>query len=445
MRRLALVACFACAAHPAAPIDEPRSVHVVVDATVPAQLDAAIADAVARTPLLGLAVRIVQGDRVLLDKAYGFIDADHTAPLAPDTVFAIGSLTKQFTAAAILQLVEAGVLRLDDPIATYVPQLAGPITIQQLLWQTAGLRENVFAELGKAGDDAVAAIAGLGTEFPAGTRWAYNNSNYFVLGRAVEKASGQPYADYLRDHVFAAAGLTSTSVCTTQRPGAQPSLVRGDALVAGTPIDMPFADAAGALCSTTADLLRWQTALFDGKIISPRSLAVMTDNGALTSGKRTHYGAGLVSDRVAKHRRIWHNGVLTFGYQSQLAYYPDDHLRIVLLANTYQVQPVLGRLEPALARIALGIKTSRAEASEMAEVAGTYRAGQVAIEIKMVDGVLHLLVADEDHVLNYADHDTFELDGSGALVVHLVRDRGRIDAIELRTDTKLVLRLRRMR
>ncbi len=442
MTRLALVLLSACAAAaPMAPPPTPKPAPV--DPRI-AQLDAAAAEVVRATPLLGLRVAVVQHGRVLLDKAYGFADIEHRAPITRDTVFAIGSLTKQFTAAAVLQLVDAGSVKLDDPVATYVPQITAPVTIQQLLWQTAGLQEVVFAEKGKSIEQAIDVVAVAGTAFPPGTQWKYDNANYFILGRVIEQASGQPYAEYLHDHVFRAADLRATTVCTTIT-GAAGATIANDGLVAGKPFDLAFTDAAGAICSTAGDLLRWQRALFGGKIVSARALAIMTDDGRLADGTPTHYGAGLITDAVAKHRRIWHNGALSFGYQSQLAFYPDDDLQIALLANTFEPRTVLGKLEPALAHIALGIAPPRLDTAAAAAVAGTYGNDKISIELRLVGGVLHVLVAQdgEDHVVAFAAADVLAFEDTAALTVHVVREADRVVALELLKDGKVVVRLPR--
>lgn len=433
MRVLALAALAACGAPEAArpaplappPAPNPRA----------AELDRLAAAAVAKAPLLGLAALVVHHGKVVLDKAYGYATLDR-APLATSTVFAIGSLTKQFTAAAVLQLVDAGKVKLDEPVTTYVPHLTLPVTVRQLLWQTAGLHEDLEAEVGKQSDALMDVLTGFGTEFPPGTAFRYSNSNYIALGRVVEAASGQPYADYVRDHLVKPLGLAATALCPHAHGGAQPSRIEKDALSAGELPDIAFTDAAGALCSTTADLLRWQRALFANQVVSPASLALMTLPGHTTDGASTHYGAGLITDEVAGHKRIWHNGALGFGYTSQLAYYPDDDLQIALLANTYGPRDALGKLDTRLAHAALGIPIPPLDRALAAELTGMYGPPIVTIELRVIDDELHLLIASdgEDHVLIPHGTDQLAFEDVPRFACRVVRTDGKVAALVLIVD-----------
>jgi CubicO group peptidase (beta-lactamase class C family) len=330
----------------------PAVPSVVAYASRAPALEAIVERARDHAHLLGLAVAVVDHGHVVIEKGYGFTDLDRARPITADTVFAIGSLSKQFTAAAVLRLVDAGKLKLSDRVATYLPAITGDITIQELLWQTAGLAEYAWGiNLGKRPDELLRIIGESPRSFASGTKWEYSNSNYFVLGRLVELVANQPYADYLRDQVLARAGLTATGVCGPETAGAHPSVTNAGVLVAGATLDVTFFGGAGAICSNVPDLLRWQDALFGGKVLSPSSLAVMTTAGTLADGTAISYAAGLIPDRVVAHRRIWHNGAIPREYESQLAWYPDDRLQIVLLTNTFQMPPgqTLGRLELALA------------------------------------------------------------------------------------------------
>jgi CubicO group peptidase (beta-lactamase class C family) len=276
-------------------------------------------------------------------------------------------------------------------------------------------------------------LTGFGTEFPPGTQWRYSNSNYIALGRVIEAASGQPYAAYVRDHLAKPFGLASTSLCAPTHAISQPSRIEKDVLVAETFPDITFTDAAGALCSTPEDLLRWQQALFENKVVSPASLALMTLPGHTADGASTHYGAGLITDEVAGHKRIWHNGALAFGYRSQLAYYPDDDLQIVLLANTFGPRDTIGKLEPRLAHVALAIPVPPLDRALAAELAGTYGPPVVTIELRVIDDELHLLLASdgEDHVVIPHGKDVLAFEDAPQFSCRVLRTDGKVIAIEL--------------
>lgn len=394
-----------------------------------ARLDALARDTVARVPLLGLSVAIAWHGELVFQRAYGAAALDRATAIGPETVFPIASLTKQFTAAAVLQLVDAGLVRLDAPLATYVPALALPVTIRQLLWQTAGLREDLAAEHGKDGDAIIAQLATNGTEHAPGTRWKYSNSNYLALTAVIERVSGQRYADYVRDHLARPAKLIATAPCPAV-PSVQPSLVAGGALIDGRQLDNRFMSGAGALCATAADLLRWHRALFAGEVVSPASLAVMTTNGTLTDGTPIHYAAGLIADALRGHRRIWHDGGLAAGYAAQLARYPDDDLEIAVLANTYVATSPLATLEQSFARALL---FPPVDAALVAAASGRYEINGIELEVRAIAGELHVLVPSdgEDHVIYATAPDELAFDDAPTFHGRLIRDGARVVALEL--------------
>ena len=393
-----------------------------------------------------MAVAIVDHDRVVFEKGYGFTDLDKTTPITLDTVFAIGSLSKQFTAAAILQLADEGVLKLSDSAATYVPELPEDITIQQLLWQTAGLTEYAHGiNLGKSPEELLHIVATPPPRFPAGTRWAYSNSNYYMLGRIVELASKQSYNDYLHAHVLVRAGLGATQVCP-RVPEAHATIGGGSAVTEGNPSHFEFYGAAGFMCSSARDLLRWQNALFGGKVLVPDSLAKLTTPGTLADGTPTDYGDGWVIDTMGTHRRIWHNGEVS-GYESLLSWFPDDLIQIVLLTNTENGPPanVLGKLERAIARDVLHIVSPKAvdqplTTDAMQRYVGSFETSEVVATFTIVGTHLHVHIdggvdanmlyqggdrfVPEGHVIEYRYVGTgYEVWRDGTKIATLARTR----------------------
>jgi len=305
---------------------------------------------VADEHIAGLAVHVEQNGRVLLHAGFGTTEAGSGAPITADTVFPIGSVTKSFTAACVLRLAEQGKLSLADPISKYVPELHDdPTTLEQLLHQTTGFSDFSRAQnLRKTKAEMLAWIAAAPREFPAGTRWAYSNTNYFLLGRAIEAASGDGYAHQLTTQVIEPLGLATTAMCT-DAVVPRPTMVVFNRARAGRWFDPRFYDAAGALCSNTTDLARYTKSIFTGSLLKPSSIDFLR-----TPAKGSTYGAGWIIDRVGTHARIWHNGGVPGGYASHVSWYPDDKLTIVLLANTDE-NPAIDDLDATLARAVLGM------------------------------------------------------------------------------------------
>jgi len=310
-----------------------------------ATIDRAVAAELTRQHVPGIAVAIGRDGDVVYSRGFGLRDVRARAPVDATTVFEIGSITKQFTAAAVMQLVQAEKIRLDAPIATYLAGVpAGDrITVRELLTHTSGLPNytdvpNFFTTIAPrrvAPSGLLALVANQPLAFAPGTQWAYSNTNYAVLGMLVAKVSGESYPAYVQSHVIAAAGLATTRYSATYLDGPNDALPYEDE--AGTPtrlkpIDLDWAYAAGALWSDAPDLVRWQHALFSGRIVDATSLAAMTTPAVLPNGTSTDYGFGLIIENYYGVREIFHNGGLP-GYSSRDAYFPDQHLEIAVLGN----------------------------------------------------------------------------------------------------------------
>lgn len=346
----ALVACHSTASstQTPAPADSPDAAKI-----------SNIADAaIAAHQAVGLTIAVAHGDQLVLAKGFGFADVAKKLPATIDTVYRIGSVTKQFTAVAILQLVEQNKLTLTDDIRKYVPAYpAGqPITIEQLLTHTSGIPSYTDGDWIEAGqkplthEQVLARFKDRALDFKPGTDWSYSNSGYYLLGLVIEKVSGQHYVDEVREHVMLPAGMTHSGPCDS------PQLAHGYATADG-PVDaIPFDNgppfAAGALCSTALDLVAWQRALEHGKVLAPASLAKMRTNVMLPSGKPAGYGYGVFIDEVGGHARVEHGGAIN-GFISELARYPKDDVTIVVLANTEGRTP--SQVEAKIASVELGL------------------------------------------------------------------------------------------
>ncbi|PCC68147.1 CubicO group peptidase, beta-lactamase class C family [Nannocystis exedens] len=343
------------------------------------RLDAAARRAVADGEVPGLAVGVVRQGRLVFSRGFGSADLEQGTRITPDTVFRIFSVTKVFTAAAIMQLVERGQLGLDDPLARFLPAFprADEVTVRHLLSHSSGIHEYagsspVLERMGATPEDLVRHIAAqpVPFDFAPGTRWSYSNSNYVLLGLIVERVTGRSYGEYLAAHVFSPAGLGRTRVddgidlVRGRASGYVPALGRRGAFVHGPPLDMSFVYAAGALLSTVPELSAWFTAFFDGRIVSPRTVASMLAPARLRDGsiagppgEAAFYGLGIRSYCLDGQRAIGPSGSFS-SFSAKVTYYPRAELMLIVLTNT---GGKAAELEERFARTIFTGGTDRAE------------------------------------------------------------------------------------
>src|SRR5215472_4500135 len=285
------------------------------------------------------AVLVARGNDVLLDKGYGFANLEWNIPDSPKTKFRLGSITKQFTAASILLLEEWGKLKVDDPVKKYMPDAPAAwdkITIFNLLTHTSGIPNfTSFSDYPKlepfsaTPEELVARFRDKPLDFQPGERWSYSNSGYVVLGYLIETISGESYAHFLQENIFKPLGIvdsgydSNSTVIENRASGYTPNK---DGIVNAGYIDMTIPLSAGGLYSTTEDLLRWEQRLFGGTLLSPASLKKMT------TPFKDDYAFGLVVRSVNGRQEIQHGGGIE-GFNTLLAYYPDDKTTVVVLAN----------------------------------------------------------------------------------------------------------------
>ena len=295
--------------------------------------------------IAGAAVVVKKDGQLLLKKSYGYASLELGVPVPEEGTFEIGSVTKQFTAAAILKLASAGKLSLEDDFTQYVPMDTGgrKITIAQLLNHTSGIPSYTeipeFWGLSIESHPRDSLLRLAETKpflFEPGERLIYNNTGYFILGLVIEKASGKPYADYLRETLFEPLGMKNTYYCSQTE--VVPGKVYGynysrDGLSQKPYLDHTWPYAAGSLCSSTADLLIWLEALHTGKILSEAEYRQITQPGTLNDGSPLRYAMGLTNLSNYGHRQIGHGGGI-HGFLSETAYYPDDDLYVICLVNT---------------------------------------------------------------------------------------------------------------
>jgi CubicO group peptidase (beta-lactamase class C family) len=338
----------------------------------------------------GAAVLVVRNDEVLLRKGYGLADLELGVPIDPAQIFRLGSITKQFTAVAILQLVEAGKIRLDDEITMYVPDcptIGTKVTLSHLLTHTSGIPNYTERPdwLNSARQDLTVAQLFAFTkdkpfEFTPGTDWKYSNTNYILLGAVIEKVSGQNYADYLQTHIFAPAGMTHSCYDSTERiiPGRIPGYSRAGKNKEWTNaryISMTQPFSAGALLSNVDDLWKWEQALDAGQLLSPASLEIARSQAHLADGRGTGYGFGWRIGAVSGHPTFEHAGSIP-GFVSYKLRAKDAGLYAAILCNADAPVAQSSRLAVRIAKLLLGkpnVVEVKVPDSVLQDCVGVYR------------------------------------------------------------------------
>jgi CubicO group peptidase (beta-lactamase class C family) len=297
----------------------------------------------------GAAIAVHRG-QVVLRKGYGSANLELGIAMKPDHVFRLGSITKQFTAVAILQLVEAGKLTLDDDITSYVPavQTAGhTITLRHLLTHTSGLPSftdqpawRAAAREDRALERELEFIKDVPPHFAPGTDWAYCNTGYRLLGAVIEKVTGETYANYVAEKIFKPAGMTHASYDETRRvtplrvPGYS-SGGRGGPITNAAYVSMTQPHGAGALMANVDDLRHWHDALLAGKLVGGELLQQAHTSARLADGRETGYGFGWSVTFTAGSRAIEHGGGIQ-GFSTHALSVPDEQLFAVVLCNSDQ-------------------------------------------------------------------------------------------------------------
>jgi D-alanyl-D-alanine carboxypeptidase len=318
-------------------------------AEIAERVRAAVEQVIARPDAVGLSVAVARGDEIIVDAGFGKADLEWNMPADENAVFRIGSVTKQFTAAAIMKLAEQGKLSLDDSLSGYVREFdtgGRRVTIRQLLNHTSGVPSytsqpefmSKFAPRELSDEELLTIVAGVDFDFEPGEKWNYSNTGYYLLGMVAAKASGKPFGAFLRDEFFEPLGLSRTYYGADR--AIVPHRAQGYEYHAGSrefandePISMNVPGAAGAMWSTAGDLIRWQIALTEGRAVSPASYDEMIGSTAPTGQGDTRYGFGLMVSGEGEGLRITHGGGIP-GFNSTLSYLPAQGLRTAVISNS---------------------------------------------------------------------------------------------------------------
>jgi CubicO group peptidase (beta-lactamase class C family) len=295
----------------------------------------------------GISVAVVHGRDTLLLKGYGMANIELGVAMPANAVHEIGSVTKQFTAAAILQLRDEGRLSLDDDLTKYFPDYpthGRAIPLRRLLDHTSGIKGiteiAAFRGLQHRGwprDSAIALFAREPLEFPVGEAMIYNNSAFILLGHVIEKASGMSYERYVQEKLFAPLGMRDSRYCDNNAivPNRASGYQIQDTNMRRAMLnDHTWPYSAGSLCSTAGDMVAWLHALHGGRLLSEKSYREMTSPSRLNDGTPLRYGMALSVDRETSGALMIGHGGAIGGFGAQASWYPEAELAVVVLINS---------------------------------------------------------------------------------------------------------------
>jgi CubicO group peptidase (beta-lactamase class C family) len=296
----------------------------------------------------GVSLAVIKNGEIVLAKGYGLANVEHQVPVKPETIFQSGSMGKQFTATAVMMLVEAGKLSLDDKLIKFFPD--GPdawrnITIRHLLTHTSGMGDypNDFdLRRDYTEDEMIQRIKAIPLTFQPGEKWSYSNLGYVTLGVLIHKISGQFYGDFLQERVFKPLGMSTARVIS--EADIVPNRAAGYRLVNGALKSQNWVSptlnttADGALYLTVYDMAKWDAALYTEKLLKRSSLEQMWTPVKLNDGKTSPYGFGWALGELRGHHIVEHGGSWQ-GFKSQISRYVDDKLTVVVFANQARANP----------------------------------------------------------------------------------------------------------
>ena len=410
----------------------------------PARMDQVVRASAEKDEFSG-SVLVARDGEILLDQGYGLANREWNIPNAGDTKFRLGSVTKQFTAVGVMLLAERGLVDIDAPVKTYVPDAPSSwdaVTVRTLLTQTSGIPDLTrlpdFGSLNTLPATVQALIArfrDLPLAFTPGEKFVYSNSNYILLTAVIEKASGQTYAEFVQTNLLAPLGMadsgydTHAEILPRRASGYTPS---DEGIVNADYADMTVPQGAGALYSTTRDLLKWEQGLFGGKVLKPESLT------QLTTPYRGDYAMGLIATTAEGHRIISHNGAIQ-GFNTYLGYDADARMTVVVLGNLNGSAPdkigadLMTLARGGTVRLASERQEIQVPAETLATYAGVYEASpRFALTVVAADGKLTAQATGQQPLDLFAEGpDAFFLKAVDAQITFSRNAEGEIEGLVL--------------
>jgi CubicO group peptidase (beta-lactamase class C family) len=310
-----------------------------------AKVDEFIKSEMQKQRIPGVSLAVVKDGQIILAKGYGYANVEHQVPVKPETIFQSGSVGKQFTATAVMMLVEEGKINLDEKIGKYlgdVPEGWKNITVRNLLTHTAGMTDypdGFDFRRDYTEDELLKQAQAIPLAFQPGEKWQYSNLGYVTLGILIHKVTGKFYGDFLQERIFKPLGMTTARIIS--EADIVPNRAAGYRLVRGELKNQSWVSpslnttADGALYLTALDMAKWDAALYGEKLLKKTSLEQMWTPVKLNDGKTHPYGFGWLLGEVNKHRVVGHEGGWQ-GFASVIVRYPDDRFTVVVLTNLAQ-------------------------------------------------------------------------------------------------------------
>lgn len=327
----------------------------------------------------GAAIAVVKNGRVVKMQGYGLANVELNVPVTKDTVFEIGSVSKQMTAAAIMLLVEDGKINLDEKISKYLPNTPESwknVSVRHLLTHTSGIKSYTglsgFALSERmTRDDFIKKIAAEPLDFPTGERYTYSNSGYSLLGYIIESASGKNYWVFMRERIFAPLGMTATFDRDPQFivPNRADGYEWANGRLVGRDYELTDLFAAGAIVSTIEDLTRWEAGMAGDKFLKAESKAQMWTPLTFNNGEHFGYGFGWNVTDFRAHKLISHGGQ-TAGFAANVSRYVNDNTTVIVLTNSGE-QGLGGAIARGIAKIyipAISLRAMKAQAGADAKL-----------------------------------------------------------------------------
>jgi len=318
-----------------------------------------------RQHIPGLSLLVAKGGKVVLAQGFGFANVELQVPVKPETIFQSGSVGKQFTATAVMMLVDEGKVGLDDPLTKYfkdAPQSWNDVTVRELLSHTGGLGDypkDFDFRKDWTEDDQLKLVESIPLAYPPGTKWDYSNLGYLTLGILIRRVTGEFYGDFLQQRIFQPLEMRSTRIISeadiVPNRAAGYRLVKGELKNQEWVAPMINTTADGSLYFSTLDLAKWDAALYTERLLKRSSLDQMWTIAKLKNGQpnKGHYGFGWVIDERHGHRCIHHSGAWQ-GFQTAIDRYVDDQLTVIALSNLSGSEP--GKITLHVAEMYLAAK-----------------------------------------------------------------------------------------
>ena len=405
----------------------------------------------------GAAVIIIQDGKVLLKKGYGLANLETKRPITPDTAFLLASVTKQFTAMAIMMLGERGMLKYEDPLSKFFPEFppyAEKITVRHLLNHTAGFPEydDLWVQSGRVdhnwprssttkpssfeptSKDVLKLLAQQnGLEFTPGQKWKYSNSGYVILAQIVEKVSGKSFSQFLRENIFRPLGMNRSLLYDEARPRVS-NVATSYTREAGAYRDIdytPFNAIYGEdnIYSTVEDMYKWDQALYTERLVRSSTLKEAFTPGKLNDGEVTSYGFGwgigtFLGLDVVRHSGSW------LGFHNFILRFPNQRFTVVVLSNVSQLEPAM--MASKISKIYLADKMTfptarKLDSDLLRDYVGKYEfAPGVIAEVTLENGMVWIKPPDQERAKLLAESDdVFFAEGMEEISLAFKRDEKR--------------------